>query len=92
MLCNHSGIECKPTTFKNQQANAILESLQDVVGNMLCTVGLESNIILDLTYTALFIIDAAWAVPFTHHTILGSSPEAAILGKDILFDLSYMAG
>ena len=27
-----------------------------------------------------FTMDAAWAVHYTHHTILGSSPGAAVFG------------
>ena len=37
-----------------------------------------------------FIIDAAWAVRSTYHTVLGSSPGAAIFGRDMLFDILYL--
>jgi hypothetical protein len=36
-LCVTYGIERKPTTIKNPQANAILERLHQVLAQMLCT-------------------------------------------------------
>jgi hypothetical protein len=36
-LCETYGIKHKPTTIKNPQANAILECLHQVLGQMLCT-------------------------------------------------------
>ncbi len=38
-----------------------------------------------------FIVNTAWTVRSTHHTVLKSSPGAAIFGQDILFDLPYLA-
>ena len=38
-----------------------------------------------------FITNAAWAISSTYHTVLKSSPGAAIFGQDMLFDLPYIA-
>ena len=38
-----------------------------------------------------FITNAAWAIRSTYHTVLKSSPGAAIFGRDMLFDLPYIA-
>ena len=38
-----------------------------------------------------FIVDAAWAIRSTHHSVLQSSPGAAIFGRDMLFDIPYLA-
>ena len=38
-----------------------------------------------------FLVDAAWAVHSTHHTVLNSTPGAAIFGRDMLFNISYIA-
>ena len=38
-----------------------------------------------------FIVAAAWALRSTYHTVLGSSPGAAIFGRDMLFDIPYLA-
>ena len=38
-----------------------------------------------------FVVDASWAVRNTYHTVLKSSPGAAIFGRDVLFDIPYVA-
>ena len=38
-----------------------------------------------------FIVDAAWAIRSTYHTVLKSTPGAAIFGRDMLFDIPYIA-
>ena len=35
--------------------------------------------------------NAAWAVRSTHHTVLKASPGAAIFGRDMLFDIPFIA-
>jgi hypothetical protein len=39
----------------------------------------------------VFLSDAAWAVRFTYHTVLKASPGAAIIGRDMLFDIPFIA-
>jgi hypothetical protein len=41
----------------------------------------------------VFIDNAAWAIRSTYHTVLKSSPSpgAAIFGRDMLFDLPFLA-
>ncbi len=38
-----------------------------------------------------FIDNAAWAICSTYHTVLKASPGAAIFGRDMLFDVPYIA-
>jgi hypothetical protein len=38
-----------------------------------------------------FLTDAAWAVRSTYHTVLKASPGAAIFGRDMLFDIPFLA-
>ncbi len=38
-----------------------------------------------------FIDNAAWAIHSTYHTVLKASPGAAIFGRDMLFDISFIA-
>jgi transposase InsO family protein len=37
MLKNDYGIKCKPITVRNPQANAIVERVHQVIGNIVCT-------------------------------------------------------
>ena len=37
------------------------------------------------------LTNAAWAIRSTYHTVLKASPGAAIFGRDMLFDIPYIA-
>ena len=39
----------------------------------------------------VFLSVAAWAVRSTYHTVLKASPGAAIFGRDMLFDIPFIA-
>jgi hypothetical protein len=39
----------------------------------------------------VFLLNAAWAVCSTYHTVLKASPGAAIFGQDMLFDIPFIA-
>jgi hypothetical protein len=39
----------------------------------------------------VFLSDPAWAVRSTYHTVLKASPGAAIFGRDMLFDIPFIA-
>ena len=55
------------------------------------------NAVLDMRDTAIpeeiedFLADALWAVCSTYHTVLKASPGAAVFGRDVLFDIPYVA-
>jgi hypothetical protein len=38
-----------------------------------------------------FIDNAAWAIRSIYHTVLKASPGAAIFGRDMLFDIPFVA-
>ena len=40
---------------------------------------------------ATFLTNVAWAICSTYHTVLKASPGAAIFGRDMLFDIPYIA-
>jgi hypothetical protein len=39
----------------------------------------------------IFLADAAWAIRSTYHTVLKASPGAAIFGRDMIFDIPFIA-
>ena len=90
-LCNSFGLTRKPTTIKNPQANAILERIHQVVTNMMRTSSLDMQDTCTPDMIDEFIANVGWAIRSTHHTVLGSSPGAAIFGRDMLFDIPYLA-
>jgi hypothetical protein len=79
-LCNTYGIKRKLTSVKNPQANAILERIHGVLGNMLHTSELDTAESVKTNDIDVFLSDVAWAICFTYHTVLKASPGAAIFG------------
>jgi hypothetical protein len=39
----------------------------------------------------VFLDNAVWAICSTYHTVLKASPGAAIFGRDMLFDIPFIA-
>ncbi len=83
--------KAKPTSVKNPQANAILERIHAVLGNMLRTSNLDMAKTVKASDIDVFLSDAAWVVCSTYHTVLKASPGAAIFGRDMLFDIPFIA-
>jgi hypothetical protein len=90
-LCDTYGIKRKPTSVKNPQANAILECIHAVLGNMLHTSELDMAKSVKASDINVFLSDAAWAICSTYHTVLKASPGAAIFGQDMRFDIPFIA-
>jgi hypothetical protein len=90
-LCDTYGIKRKPTSVKNSQANAILERIHAVLGNMLRTSKLDMAELVKASDIDVFLSDAAWAIRSTYHAVLKASPGASIFGQDMLFDIPFIA-
>jgi hypothetical protein len=90
-LCITYGIKRKPTSIKNPQANSILEHIHTVFTNMLHTAELDMAELVNASNIDIFLADAAWAIRSTHHTVLKASPGTAIFGRDMLFDILFIA-
>ncbi len=69
-LCETYGIQRKPTTIKNPQANGILERLHQVLGQMLCTAE------LDMAETVTPDDVDAWQCRLGHLLHLSHSPQS----------------
>jgi hypothetical protein len=39
----------------------------------------------------VFLVNVAWAIHSTYHTVLKASPGAAIFGQDMFFDILFVA-
>jgi hypothetical protein len=78
-------------TVKNPQANGILERLHQVLGQMLCTAELDMADSVTPDDVDVFLDYAAWAICSTNHTVLKASPGAALFGRDMLFDIPFVA-
>jgi hypothetical protein len=90
-LCDSYGIKRYPTTIKNPQANAILEPIHQVLGQMLRTAEIDMGDSVTPDDIDVFLDNAAWAIRSTYHIVLKASPGAAIFGRDMLFDVPFIA-
>jgi hypothetical protein len=89
-LCDTYGVNRKPTSVKNPQANAILEHIPAVFTNMLRTVKIDMAKSVKPSDIDIFLSDAAWAICSTYHTVLKASSGAAIFGRDMLFGIPFI--
>jgi hypothetical protein len=90
-LCDSYGVKRKPTSVKNPQANAILERVHQVIMTMLRTAEIDMADTVAPSDIDTFLTNASWAIRSTYHTVLKASPGAAIFGRDMLFDIPYLA-
>ena len=90
-LCDSYGITSKPTSVKNPQANAILERVHQVISSMLRTAEIDMAPSVEPSDIDKFVTNVAWAIRSTYHTVLKASPGAAIFGRDMLFDIPFLA-
>ena len=89
--CESYGLEQKPITVWNPQANDILECIHTVLGDILRTSDIDMTDKINDEIIDNFIVNVAWAVCSTHHTVLQSPPSTVIFGQDMLFDIPYLA-
>jgi hypothetical protein len=76
---------------KNPRANGILERVHQVLGQMLRTAELDMDDSVTPDDVDVFPDNTAWAIRSTYHTVLKASPGAAIFGRDMLFDIPFIA-
>ncbi len=68
-----------------------MERVHQVLGQMLRTSELDMANSVTPNDVAVFLDNAAWAIRSTYHTVLKASPGAAIFGRDMLFDIPFVA-
>jgi hypothetical protein len=76
---------------KNPGANGILEHVHQVLGQMLCTAELDMANSVTPNDIDVFLDNTAWAIRSTYHTVLKASLGEAIFGRDMLFDILFVA-
>jgi hypothetical protein len=77
-LCKSYGTQRQPTMSKNPQANAILECVHQVLGQMLRTAEIDMAKSVTPDDVNVFLDNAAWAICSTYHTVLKATPGATI--------------
>ncbi len=77
-LCDSYGLKHNPIIVKNPQANAILEHVHQTIMGMLFTAEIDMADTVSESDIADFLTNDAWAVRSTYHTVLKTSPGAAL--------------
>ena len=70
MIVNDYGIKRKPITVRNPQANAIVERIHQVIGNIIRTFELQTNYLDEDEPWQGILSATAFAVCLTYHTTL----------------------
>ena len=84
-------VKRKPTSIKNPHANAILEQIHQVLMAMVCTSEIDMDDSVAPSDIDAVLTNASWATHSTYHMVLKASPGAAIFGRDMLFDIPFIA-
>ena len=85
------GIKRKPITVRNPQANAIVERVHQVIGNIIRTFELQTNYLDEDDPWKGILSATAFAIRCTYHTTLHSTPGQLVFGRDMIFNIKHTA-
>jgi hypothetical protein len=91
MIKEDYAIKAKPITVRNPQANAIVERVNQEIGNIIRTFELESNCLDEEDAWKGILSATAFAVQSTFHTTLRNTPGQLVFGRDMIFNIKHEA-
>jgi transposase InsO family protein len=91
MIKEDYGVKAKPITVRNPQANAIVERVHQVIGNIIRTFELEDNYLDEEDPWKGILSATAFAVRSTFHTTLQNSPGQLVFGRDMILNIKHTA-
>ena len=91
MIKEDYGVKAKPITVRNPQANAIVERVHQVIGNIIRTFELEKNYLDDDNPWKGILSATAFAVRSTFHTTLQNTPGQLVFGRDMILNVKHEA-
>ena len=91
MVKRDYGIKTKPITVRNPQANAIVERIHQVIGNIIRTFELEESYLDEEDPWKGILSATAFAVRSTFHTTLRQTPGQLVFGRDMIFNVKHKA-
>jgi hypothetical protein len=90
-LLKQYGIKPKPITTRNPQANAIVERVHQVLGNIIRTFELEDNYLDEKEPWKGLFAATCFAVRSTYHTTLQKTPGQLVFGRDMILNIQHTA-
>ena len=91
MIKEDYGVKAKPITVRNPQANAIVERVHQVIGNIIRTFELENNYLDEVDPWKGILSATAFAVRATYHTTLQKTPEQLVFGINMILNIEHQA-
>ena len=91
MILHDYGVKAKPITIRNPQANAIVEQIHQVIGNIIRTFDLENNYLNQKDTFKGVLAATAFAMRSTYHTTLKKTPGQLVFGRDMIFNIQHVA-
>ena len=91
MIKEEYGVKKKPITVRNPQANAIVERVHQVIGNIIRTFELQDNYLDEKNPWKGILSATAFAVRSTFHTTLQSTPGQLVFGRDMILNIKHTA-
>ena len=91
MIKEDYGVTARPITVRNPQANAIVERVHQVIGNIIRTFELENNYLDEINPWKGILSATAFAVRSTFHTTLRNTPGQLVFGRDMILNVKHEA-
>jgi transposase InsO family protein len=91
MIKEDCGVKAKPITARNPQANAIVERVHQVIGNIIHTFELENNYLDDNDPWKGILSATAFAVRSTFHTARQNTPGQLVFVRDMILNVKHEA-
>ena len=90
MIINKYGITVKLITFKNPQANAILERVHQTISNiLLCTFKVQNMVLDDNNPSDSILASAMFDLRATTHNTMQYNPAQLIFGRNSIINRSH---
>ena len=91
LLKEEYGIKGKPITIRNPQANAIVERIHQVLGNMIRAFELENHYLDEDNPWKGILAATAFAIRSTLHSTLKKTPGQLVFQHDMIFNITHQA-
>jgi hypothetical protein len=88
MVANY-GLERKPTTAYNPQANGIIERVHAVLNDALRTYELEEREMKEENTWDELLSSSAFAIRASYHSTLQASPAQLVFGRDMILPITF---
>ena len=91
MMENDYGIPCNPISVRNPQANAIVERIDQTIGNIIRTCTIQQMDLDDENPWKGILSITIFAIRSTVHTTTQHTPSQLVFGRDAILNINQEA-